>query len=251
MIKPHLYCNCYENQVNKRTEYLQTNLMLGSIFYDPTLKSSLFQRKFIFDDTGDNISHLNKWFGQLTGLYWVWKNTSEDIIGTNTYRLYWGDYFIKNDFKSNVLYIPHPLDVNKCFNDGIKENVNLYYQYSYCHGLKNLDFLYEISNKNKIPIKTWMIDDLKNQYLLNPFNMFISERKIFNRVCDILFDTIFEYYSSYKNYFDEISKQTGQKRILDFLSERILHMIYHHKEYFLSDIDIETISVIDLKHDEQ
>lgn len=36
------------------------------------------------DDMGDNISLENEYYGELTGLYWVWKNTNiqdEDIIG--------------------------------------------------------------------------------------------------------------------------------------------------------------------------
>lgn len=38
----------------------------------------------IHDDTGDNISKENEYYGELTGLYWVWKNIkieNTDIIG--------------------------------------------------------------------------------------------------------------------------------------------------------------------------
>lgn len=46
------------------------------------------------DDTGDHISDLNPLYGELTGLYWVWRNENEaDIIGICHYRR----YFLKED----------------------------------------------------------------------------------------------------------------------------------------------------------
>lgn len=243
-----LYCNCYKHFVNKRNEYEQKNLMLGSISYEPKLKATLFQKGFIFDDTGDNISHLNYWFGQLTGLYWVWKNSTEEIVGTNTYRIYWGDYFTNKEFKSNTLYIPEPLNINSCFRENQIKKSNLYEQYSYCHGQNNLELLKILSQKNQIQIGSEMIENLKNEYLLYACNMFISERKIFNKICEILFDILFSYYNSYKHLLKQIEFETRQNRVMDFLGERILHMIYTNLDHYISGVNIVRIPLAILNH---
>ena len=41
---------------------------------------------YLGDDTGDNISALNRYLNEITALYWMWKNTRHAIIGLNHYR---------------------------------------------------------------------------------------------------------------------------------------------------------------------
>ncbi|MBQ6787305.1 MAG: DUF4422 domain-containing protein [Lachnospiraceae bacterium] len=42
---------------------------------------------YMGDDTGDNISHLNCYYAELSGVYWVWKNYHEaDYVGICHYR---------------------------------------------------------------------------------------------------------------------------------------------------------------------
>ena len=43
---------------------------------------------YIGDNTGDNISTLNPYYCELTGLYWAWKNLDCDYLGLVHYRRY-------------------------------------------------------------------------------------------------------------------------------------------------------------------
>jgi hypothetical protein len=36
---------------------------------------------YLRDDVGDNISSKNDTYSEITGLYWIWKNSTAEILG--------------------------------------------------------------------------------------------------------------------------------------------------------------------------
>ena len=75
---------------------------------------------FLSDDTGDNISNKNSSYCELTGLYWMWKNSPADIIGLVHYRRYFAKWRLgkrleRDDlekiFRDYDIILPKPLEL--------------------------------------------------------------------------------------------------------------------------------------------
>jgi hypothetical protein len=242
-----LYCNCFLNKEPKFYQFDQTPVMCGSYGYSPDYKLEVEKKGFILDDTLNQISHLNEWFGELTGLYWVWKNTSDPFVGTNQYRHFWDANELA--LSKNVIYVPNSLDVSNAVRDSSIKSLSIYDQYAYCHGGIHWSLLHGLIKTSDIPLKAEMIDQLKNESMLIPYNMFIAERSVFNKLCEILFEILFRFYEVYHLILPAIRDQRGQARNLDFLAERVLHMIYSNINYYFDNVKITTLNVKSYLHD--
>jgi hypothetical protein len=78
--------------------FKETEIPISNNIYIPVMagnNSRPLNENYIGDDTGDSISDKNEYYSELTGLYWVWKNTKQDIVGSCHYRR----YFIKKNIR--------------------------------------------------------------------------------------------------------------------------------------------------------
>jgi hypothetical protein len=228
-----LYCNCFKDHLNRYSQTNQKNLLCGSANVDQSIKDELVLKGFYFDDTGDNISMMNVWLGDLTGLYWVWKNTKDEFVGTNQYRRYYDDTQLDNlHYDDKTLYISEPVGFN---------HQSAYDQMIMAHGDVGIKLLTAAASANNISIKPYMVEDLKKINYLSPCNMFFAQRNVFDKLCEILFEIIKELHEGSK-YTLSCIQPDNQTRLLAFLAERILNIIYRYNRYFLGDVKIQPIS---------
>ena len=77
---------------------------LKKINYIPVgLGMNNFNNEWIRDNTGQNISSKNKYYGEYTFHYWFWKNmidniSDKDWIGFCAYRRYWANNNLKSEY---------------------------------------------------------------------------------------------------------------------------------------------------------
>lgn len=178
---------------------------------------------YLKDSTSDNISLKNPNFCELTGLYWMWKNSDADIIGLVHYRR----YFFKNWKSHKLSEILSENDIKEILNDydiilPKKIKISFNTVESFYEKIHNIDD-YKKCRKiilNKYPEYIDSFDKFSKSRSMYAYNMFICNKKIMDEYCKWLFDILFELekqvnISSYDDY---------NKRIFGFLSERLFNV---------------------------
>lgn len=169
------------------------------------------------DKSLDNIEHLNPYINELTGIYWLWKHSNDDVIGIHHYHRYFSD--MDN-------YIPYSTAEQCARRYDIVLTKPLVFDCSLLEWFIQHDF------PNWLPEFYKYLDmfvekepDFYN-YLqgntTNARNMFIARKEILDRFCEWLFPIVipiaekFFVWDSYK-YNDMM-----YKRMIGYISERLL-----------------------------
>lgn len=173
------------------------------------------------DNVGEHISDRNKQFCELTGLYWIWKNSDEDIVGLEHNRRH---FLLPDDWQKRMetngidVLLPTPLYVHP----------SLAGNYRARHIASDLDYVYSYVSNNCPKDGKALKDFLENTPIYSPCNMLIAKRNVLEEFCDWLFPIIFA-----AAEHGGMREDIYQNRYPGFLAERLMTYYFerHRDKY--------------------
>ena len=212
-------------------------------------KGRTYQR----DDEGENISELNPYFCELTGLYWAWKNIPSDYIGLAHYRRHfsyhprskdkWGAVLKKSEIESDLgsvkVFVP-------CKRRYWIET--LYTHYEHTHYANQLDETRKIIEE-RYPEYVSSFDKAVKRRWGYMFNMIIMEQDEFNAYCTWVFDILFELRNRIGNKTEE-NLDKFQGRFYGRISE-IIFNVWLEEQLRVGKIRQDEVKEIPLIHMEK
>lgn len=184
------------------------------------------------DDTGDNISALNMYYGELTGLYWAWKNVrNTEYIGLCHYRRYFLNNHNRIMSKADFMPILEKYDVilsqsvssKQCYRDIYAEAHNI-------HDLESVGAAIAQFCPDCVPIFEEVLAG-KKRYC---GNLFVTTKKLFDEYAQWLF-SIFE---AAKERIDVNAYDDYHKRVYGFLSEQLVYVWVRYRNLTYCEVPI-------------
>ncbi len=199
-------------------------------------KNSNCKDTYLRDDTGDNISDKNPHYCELTGLYWLWKNTNEaDLapLGLVHYRRFFTyplddflyTYFgkkpriltgidVRDDLTKYDVILPAPERIYRTVRE-------FYGDY---HNIEDLNTVRNIIKK-VYPEYVESFDKVMREHFFYFGNMIITNKQTMSKYCEWLFTIMNEVEKVIKG--SQIT-DVYQARIYGFLSERLIQVWVEH-----------------------
>lgn len=249
-IKLKVFVFYYKNSSVLELGQIYQPLMAGNILLDSNTG-------IMGDDSADNISIKNKYYSELTGIYWVWKNTKQDITGTCHYRRYFTAqpepffYQVKRMLfypaglykkRFGLIYTKNTnLFVKRIINKNEVENLLLDYDailpqarklkytvethFKRYHDIKDLNLIESVLIDKHPDYIDAFYEVIKGKKLYAN-NMFILKDEHFQEFMTWWFDVLFEFEKRI-----DLRQYTGyQQRIMGFIAERLLNVWFRRKQ---------------------
>ncbi len=169
---------------------------------------------YLTDDTGEHISPKNENYCELTGMYWIWKNSASDVVGLCHYRRFLsqdGKILTRGQIENRM----RDYDLI-CPDSGMSKYKNEYAHYCDRHRERDLICCMDVV-KERCPWYAQAFRWALSSNLVSMGNILIARRDVFHAYCEWLFDILFEVESR----TDLTDCDAYQKRLYGFLSERL------------------------------
>ena len=164
----------------------------------------MFPEEYIRDDSGINISEKNDSYCELTGLFWMWKNSTSNNIGLVHYRRFF-------------------VNIKKCIK--IKGRY-VFFSKKNKYSILSVDELEGILKNHDILVK---MSDVKKITNSNLFETYLGS-ELWNNLKKV----IYENYAEYKETFDDLGNKKshincnmfyGNKKLIDQYSEWVFDVL--------------------------
>lgn len=185
-----------------------------SVAFEKTKDGKISQEEFnwllnntIGDDTGDNISNLNRTLNEMTAIYWAWKNYDKlgnpDYIGLNHYRRYFEiNYGKLDEILSKFDFIKQKHSISKqSFYDiwlNLEDRDNNFIDNS-------IQICKDVNQENGRKIEKFLKGNIHRGFC----NMFIMKKEDFFKYCEFIFPIVLKLpqevtYGRQAGYFAEL-----------------------------------------------
>lgn len=183
------------------------------------------------DNTGDNISEKNPHYCELTGLYWIWKNTADEYKGLVHYRRYFRgrqgrltETEAKDLLTRYDVLLPRP----EYLRESAYEEFCLHSGYE--KDLISLRKAVEAVDPAVLPA----YDRVMAGNRLHLYNMLVTSGAEFDAYCTWLFAVLGELERS----VDMTGYTPYQQRLYGFLSERLLNVWVAHRGLRVGELPV-------------
>lgn len=204
----------YDGELSERQNYTRYHkvLQVGCALSEEKIQCAKYR-----DDEGDNISCKNSQYSELTGLYWIWKNSKNNYVGLEHYRRHfilpenWVDRVVENDID---VILPVPLYVVP----NIRQNY--YDRHEKCDWENMMEYLKKYLPDDYIKAKNFF----DSTGLYSPCNMMITKKEALDELCGWLFPILF--------YIEELGGKRNNEydnRYPGFVSERLVTFFFESR----------------------
>lgn len=167
----------------------------------------------LFKDQGDNINDLNPYINELTGLYWIWKNTSDDFVGLCHYRRYFTDNGILTYERAKEKLIGHDILITT----PVTFEQSLYDILKIDSGGQEAFWLYRNLIFREFP---GFAKYLQTTNRVNPRNMFFCRKDLIDKYCEWMFPKVIPIAERYREEIPR--KYNNQDRLIGYFAERLM-----------------------------